>query len=92
MAARVRSRQRWRSSEEGSMLGHRLPFTACTPRCCCARPQVSTELRATVQRLYYDTLTCLDAALLNVCTAFDTTAYSKVGARDGWGRVCVEVE
>ena len=48
-------------------------------------PQVSSELRATVQRLYVDTLRRMDGALTNICAEFDPDKYTKV-VRGGGGR------
>ncbi|GFR44590.1 hypothetical protein Agub_g5868 [Astrephomene gubernaculifera] len=39
---------------------------------------VSSELRATVQRLYLDTLRRMDAALTNICAEFDPAKYTKI--------------
>jgi hypothetical protein len=42
---------------------------------------VATDLLATVQRLYVDTLQKLDVALTAICREFDTARYTKVGMR-----------
>ncbi|MEW5316011.1 MAG: hypothetical protein WDW38_007404 [Sanguina aurantia] len=39
---------------------------------------LSTELRATIQRLYVNTLSKLDGALTNICSEFDPDKYTKV--------------
>ncbi|KXZ47615.1 hypothetical protein GPECTOR_34g774 [Gonium pectorale] len=39
---------------------------------------VSSELRATVQRLYVDTLRRMDGALANICSEFDPDKYTKI--------------
>ncbi len=41
-------------------------------------PKVSSELKASVQRSYVETLQRLDGALTAICTEFDPARYSKV--------------
>ena len=42
------------------------------------KPQVSQELRASIQRSYVETLQRLDGALTAICGEFDPLRYSKV--------------
>ncbi len=42
---------------------------------------MSTELRATIQRLYVETLQRVDGALTAICSEFEPIRYSKAGSQ-----------